>query len=169
MSPKYQPSPLGLMRREMGLPTHTIGIGYGVPENRLRTSILLENILVRKHLPSYILENIKELELRIQQLWHDSKSLSMSQLTDFSYNDIKELKKCFKRVRQFYVLPLGCRLSKDRIIEGITMRAREEFPDDPNYVEIQTRKLDEIFKEIQEVLTIQTNEILQEIDRVKKI
>jgi hypothetical protein len=60
-------------------------------------------------------------------------------------------------------------LSKEQIIDGIQWRAQEEFPDDPNYVRIQTRKLDYIFNSQLEDLTYETNEILREIDRLEEI
>ena len=82
-------------------------------------------------------------------------------LDDFYCMDIEELKLCFERVSHYR---LWIHLSKEQIIDGIQWRAQEELPDDPNYVRIQTRKLDYIFNSQLEDLTYETTEILREID-----
>lgn len=136
-----------------------------------KQSILRTNILVKRKipLPFYMRQEIENLHLNIVRLRREFKVLSMDRLYDFFILDIDELKACFKRVSQFYGFPVGCCLSKDRIIEGIKMRAREEFSDEPNYEEIQTQKLAEIFSFQQEELTVRINEVLREIDQLEAI
>ena len=172
-SSKAYVSPLALLGREIGLFTKRKQTIHYKPvihpeEPGLKGSILQAKILVRRRipLPFYMKKDIEELELKIQQLQHDFKFLSFGRLDDFFYSDIHELKLCFERVSHHRT---GVSLSKDQIIDGIKLRAQEEFPDDPNYVEIQSCKLDEIFRNQQENLTYDTNEILREIDRLEEI
>ena len=164
---------LALFRREIGLPTRLRKSIHDSPvihseEPSLIGSILTQNVLVKRRnpLPSSNVQKILDLELKILQLQDDFKLLSLDQLQDFvNWGGISELKQCFERVSH---RRLGIRLSKERIIDGIQLRAKEEFPDDPNYVEIQTRNLDKIFIFQQEDLTYETNEILRKIDRLEK-
>jgi hypothetical protein len=167
-------SHLALLRREMGLSTklkqsiHDPLVIHS-KEPSLKGSFLTQNVLVKRRnpLPSSNLQKILDLELKILQLQDDFKFLSLGELQDFvNLGGISELKQCFERVSHHRP---WIRLSKKRIIDGIQLRAKEEFPDDPNYVENQTLKLDEIFIFQQEDLTYETNEILREIDRLEKI
>jgi len=163
-----------MMRREIGLPTESKGSIHDQPKTcpkktpRLKESILEKRVLVKrtKPLPIDRVQKILDLELKIERLKHDFKFLSFGRLDDFYDSDIEELKLCFERVSHHR---LWIHLSKEQIIDGIQWRAQEEFPDDPNYVRIQTRKLDYIFNSQLEDLTYETNEILREIDRLEEI
>jgi hypothetical protein len=166
----------GMLGREIGLCTkrrETIHDQRVENSKKLgfKKSILAENILVKRKipLPFYMRQDIEKLELKIQQLQYDFKFLSFGHLCDFFYLDIHELKLCFERVSRHRIGIYGVCLSKDQIIDGIKLRAQEEFSDDPNYEEIQTWKLDEIFRNQREDLTYETNEISREIHRLKKI
>jgi hypothetical protein len=172
--PPKRISYVALLRRETGLPTESKRSIHDQPvicpekTPRLKKSILEERALVERTEPLPIgrVQKILDLESKIKRLQHDFNFLSFGRLDDFYYMDIEELKLCFERVSHYR---LWIHLSKEQIIDGIQWRAQEEFPDDPNYVRIQTRKLDYIFNSQLEDLTYETNEILREIDRLEEI
>jgi hypothetical protein len=172
--PPKRISYVALLRRETGLPTESKRSIHEQPKTcpektpRLKKSILEERVLVErtKPLPIGRVQKIMDLELKIEKLKHEFKFLSFCRLCDFYYSDIEELKLCYQKVSRHR---LWIHLSKEQIIDGIQLRAQEEFPDDPNYVRIQTRKLDYIFNSQLEDLTYETNEILREIDRLEEI
>ena len=158
-----------MMRREIGLPTESKRSIHEQPvicpekTPRLKESIIEKRVLVERTEPLPIgkVQKILDLQSKIERLKHDFKFLRFGRLCDFYYMDIEELKLCFERVSHHR---LWIHLSKEQIIDGIQWRAQEEFPDDPNYVRIQTRKLDYIFNSQLEDLTYETTEILREID-----
>jgi hypothetical protein len=167
--PSKRISYVALLRRETGLPTESKRSIHEQPKTclektpRLKKSILEERALVERTEPLPIgkVQKILDLKSKIKRLQHDFKFLSFGRLDDFYCMDIEELKLCFERVSHHR---LWIHLSKEQIIDGIQWRAQEEFPDDPNYVRIQTRKLDYIFNSQLEDLTYETTEILREID-----
>jgi hypothetical protein len=167
----------GMLGREIGLCTkrretiheQRLEDDDSPPHPSLKRLISQAKTLVSINLPFYMRQDIEKLELKIQRLQYDFKFLSFGRLCDFFYLDIHELKLCFERVSRHRIGVYGVCLSKDQIIDGIKLRAQEEFSDDPNYEEIQTWKLDEIFLNQREDLTYETNEILREIDRLEEI
>ena len=165
--PAIKVSYLALMKRELGKikTVETIHDKPVVlpkePKLRLKESILQSNILVRrtKPLPIFKIEEIKNIEYKIRKLQDEFRYLSITRLMDSYFYD-QELKRCYERVSHHRLL---IHLSKNQIIEGIHLRAQEEFPDDPHYVRIQTRNLEEIFNYQLEDQVYEQNELWHSI------
>lgn len=58
-------------------------------------------------------------------------------------NSSPELKKCYKRIMMYHDMAKGP-FTRERIVVGIQLRGRENFPNDPDYVERLTNELDRV-------------------------